>query len=333
MTHASQDPGEPGGQQSSPAETPANPLGDGRWETGAASADKRPPLRIAGCQFDVTPDIAQNLSEILRLIDRAAERGARVAHFPETALSGYAGADIASTGDIDWSALHAATDSICAAARRRQIWVLLGSTHRLSPGVLPHNSVYVIDDTGKVVDRYDKRFCTGIAEPEPQRDLRHYSPGHHTPLFEIDGYPASVLICYDYRFPELYRDLKRRGVEIVFQSFHNARFSREVYEEQNLWREVVPGTMIGHAACNHLWISATNSSTQYSLWPTFFVQPDGQIVGRLTDHEAGVLVSEVDGARPLWDAPGPWRERAWSGQLHSGQLLDDPRSRDRTGYR
>lgn len=320
------------GQQSSPAASDANTLGDGRWETGAGPQRGRRPLRIAGCQFDVGPSIAANLAEILRLLQAAAQQEARVAHFPETALTGYAGADIAATADIDWGELHAATATVCRAARDLRLWVLLGSTHRLSTGVLPHNSVYIINDQGEVIDRYDKRFCTGITEPEPQRDLRHYTPGSHTPVFEIDGYRASVLICYDYRFPELYRDLKRRGVELVFQSFHNARFSREVYEHQNLWREVVPGTMIGHAACNHLWISATNSSTQYSLWPTFFVQPDGQITGRLADHETGVLVSEVDPARPLWDAPGPWRERAWSGELHSGTLVDDPRGRDRTSY-
>lgn len=319
-------------QQASPADAAANTLGDGRWETGSPAARARQPLKIAGCQFDIGPDIQSNLTEILRLIDCAAEQGARVAHFPETALSGYAGADIASTSEIDWDSLHQATEQICAEAKKRNIWVLLGSTHRLSTGVLPHNSVYIINDHGEVLDRYDKRFCTGIIQPEPQRDLRHYTPGGHTPIFEIDGYRASVLICYDYRFPELYRDLKRRGVEVVFQSFHNARFSREVYEQKNLWREVVPGTMVGHAACNHLWISATNSSTQYSLWPTFFVQPDGQIVGQLGAHETGVLVSEVDPSRPLWDAPGPWRERAWSGELHSGELVDDPKSRDRTAY-
>lgn len=320
-------------RQASPALFGPAALGDGRWETGSTRGSDRPPLRIAACQFDVSGHVPHNRDEILRLIERAADGGARVAHFPEAALSGYAGVDLASPDEIDWAALHDATDAIRAAAARRRIWVLLGSTHRLSVGVKPHNSVYVIADDGRVVDRYDKRFCTGILEPQPQCDLLHYSPGDHACVFDIDGYRAGVLICYDYRFPELYRDLKQRGAEIVFQSFHNARFSREVYEKKNLWKEVVPGTMIGHAACNHLWISATNSATEFSLWPTFFVQPDGQITGRLAEHETGVLISDVNPALGLWDAPGPWRQRAWSGQLHSGQLVDDPLSRDRGGYR
>lgn len=332
MSDPSGDPGQPPPLQSSPAQAGADALGDGRWETGAEARRIRAPLTVAGCQFDITASIERNCAEILKLIAAAADRGARVAHFPETALTGYAGVDIASVSQIDWDALRAATEAICRAAAERGLWVLLGSTHRLSPGNRPHNSVYIIDDRGEIVDRYDKRFCTGILQPEPQRDLRHYTPGCHTPIFDIDGYQASVLICYDYRFPELYRDLKQRGVEVVFQSFHNARFSHEAYAEKNLWREVVPGTMTAHAACNHLWISATNSGTQYSLWPTFFVRADGTIAGRLADHETGVLISRIDDGAELWDAPGPWRERAWSGQLHSGELVDDPRSADRQSF-
>lgn len=288
-------------------------------------------LSIAGCQFSIEADVAHNLDCIRAQIAEAAERGARVVHFPEAAISGYAGVDIESTSVLDWDLLRRATEEVCRTAAKHKVWVLLGSTHRLAgEGLLPHNSVYVIDDAGRIVDRYDKRFCTGWLEPAPERDLAFYSPGDHAVVFDVDGFRCGVLICYDYRFPELYRDLKRRGVEIVFQSFHNARRNEEEHRMGNIWKEIVPATMQCHAATNHFWVSAVNSCTQFSSWPSFFVLPDGHLSGRLADHEPSVLVSTADANQEFFDAPGPWRERAMAGQLYSGELIDDPRSRDRT---
>lgn len=57
---------------------------------------------------------------------------------------------------------------------------------------------------------------------------------------------------------------------------------------------------------------------------------DGQIVGRLRQHTPGVLVSDMPLDPGLYDAPGPWREAAMCGQLHSGSLVSDPRSQDAT---
>ena len=88
----------------------------------------------------------------------------------------------------------------------------------------PHNSAYVIDDGGQVVDRYDKRFCSGDAN-EKMGDLAHYSPGDHFSVWDIDGVRCGALICYDYRFPELHRQYKKLGAELVFHSFHAGNIS------------------------------------------------------------------------------------------------------------
>ncbi|MEQ8791058.1 MAG: carbon-nitrogen hydrolase family protein [Pirellulaceae bacterium] len=288
------------------------------------------PLCVAGCQFPVDGDIDVNLQHVLAQIAEAASRGARLAHFPEAALSGYAGVDLDSTSGIDWRRLEAASREVCQAAARHSIWVLLGSTHRLSDDKRPHNSVYVIDDRGSIVERYDKRFCTGTLQPTAEHDLRHYSPGDHATVFQLDGFQCGVLICYDYRFPELYRDLKRRGVQVVFQSFHNARRDEETHLHGNIWKEIVPATMRCRAASNHFWISAVNSTARFSSWPSFFVSPDGRIAGQSPEHQAEVLLSTIDPAEEFWDAPGAWRDNAMAGALHSGELVDDPRSTDRT---
>jgi len=287
-------------------------------------------LRIASCQFAVDGNIERNREQITAQIREAASLGARAAHFPEATLSGYAGVDVPDFSRLDWDQLRRATERICREAAKHKIWVLLGSAHRLSGRRLPHNSLYVISDEGRIVDRYDKRFCTGAGQVELSADLKHYTPGDRATVFDIDGFRCAALICYDYRFPELYRDLKRRGAEVLFQSFHNARRDHQTFRRRNIWKHVVPATMVAHAASNYFWISAVNSTAKYSMWASFMVQPDGRIAGRLEIHVPGILVVDVDRSLNLWDASAPWRERAMQGKLHSGELVDDPRSRDRT---
>ncbi|HEX2850276.1 MAG TPA: carbon-nitrogen hydrolase family protein [Acidimicrobiales bacterium] len=178
-------------------------------------------LAVATCQFAVGADVRANRDSVVRQLREASRRGAHVAHFPEGALSGYAGADLASFDGFDWEGLRAATLDVMAAARAFRIWVVVGSAHPLSASRKPHNSAYVVDDGGVLVDRYDKRFCAGPVT-EDDGDLAHYTPGDHPTVVEIRGVRCGVLICHDYRYPELYREYKRLGVELVFHSYHAA---------------------------------------------------------------------------------------------------------------
>jgi predicted amidohydrolase len=86
--------------------------------------------RVATCQFPVSSDVDANLRWIARQIRMAAKRGADVVHFPEGALSGYAGTDFDSFEGFDWDALSRATDRVLDLAGQLGIWVVLGSAHR-----------------------------------------------------------------------------------------------------------------------------------------------------------------------------------------------------------
>jgi deaminated glutathione amidase len=262
------------------------------------------------------------------------------------ALSGYAGVDFETFAGFDWDGLRDATVQISEHARGLSIWTVVGGAHRLSGAHKPHNSLYVINDAGQIIERYDKRFCGGDAD-ENTGDLAHYSPGDHFSVWDIDGVRCGGLICYDYRFPELYRQYKKRGVDLVFHSFHAGHASPDRIAEIGtaIGPELrtlnpapthtypgitMPAAMTAAAACNHVWISCPNSSAPQSCWPAFFVRADGVIVGRLRRNVAGVLVSTVDTERQLYDSTAAWRDRAIAGTLHSGTLVDDSRSRDRT---
>jgi predicted amidohydrolase len=257
-------------------------------------------------------------------------------HFPEGALSGYAGADFETFTGFDWDGLDSAASGIGEQARELGIWVVAGSAHKFSDVSAPHNSLYVISDGGEVIERYDKRFLGGT-------DPEHYSPGGHFSTWAIDGIRCGALICYDYRFPELYRHYAALDVQLMFHSFHAGNASPErvaaisaaiggEYAPLNPAATLtypgvtMPAVMTASAACNNMWISCPNSSAPESMWPAFFVRSDGITTGRLERNVPGVLMSAVDTEQDLYDSTGPWRRRAIAGILHSGELAEDDAS-------
>lgn len=285
-------------------------------------------LTLATCQFPIERDVAQNAKHIERLMRSARKRGADVAHFAECALSGYAGVDFESFAGFDWELLRNRTKRIQALARELRLWVILGSSHRLSRRHKPHNSLYVIDTRGKIVDRYDKRFCTGN-EVENWGDLAHYSPGDHFVLFTVRGVRCGLLLCHDFRYPELYRAYKKLGAQVMFHSFHNARVSRKMFAfRKNVWGKVLPPIMQSYAANNAMWISSNNSTTPICCWPSFVVRPDGIVASRLGTTRTGLLVTKIN-PRDDWYDPCDFRDQAMRGELNSGTLVKDRRSTDR----
>lgn len=277
-------------------------------------------LRIASCQFPVSPSISENLQWIEKQMTEAKLKKADIVHFPECALSGYAGVDLDSYENFNWDELYRATDSVMTLAKKFKLTVLLGSIHKLSGNNKPHNSLYLINSTGELVDRYDKRFCT-------DGDLKFFTPGDHFVTFEINGVKCGLLICFDLRFPELYREYKKLGVDLIFQSFHNARQGKG-----SIHPVIMPITAQAYAGVNFFYMSLTNSSSPQS-WPCHFITPDGLIKNKSTLNVPEVLISDIDLTDKYYDASKSFRMDAINGKLNSGETVKDPLSADRKSLR
>jgi predicted amidohydrolase len=285
-------------------------------------------LRIATCQFPVSGDIGRNLRYVLRQMRAAKARGAAVVHFSESALSGGAGDDFPSFRGYDWNLLRACTREVLRQARALRVWVVLGSAHPLSGLHKPHNCLYLIDDRGDLVDRYDKRFLVGS---RTALEHRHYTPGSCPVLFTLKGVRCALLICHEWRYPELYRQYQAAGAQVVFHSWYDGALAPRKYAAEGaLLGEVIVATARERAANNAVWISAANTCRRESCFPAMVVRPDGGIAGRLHRNRAGALVSVVDTASWFPDPSRCWRMRAFRGVLHSGTLIRDERSEDRT---
>jgi len=275
-------------------------------------------IKIATCQFPVCADIDTNTGHITTFMRQAADKNADIVHFSECALSGYVSVDFESFADYDWDLLRDKTLEIIELAGQLKLWVVLGSSHRLTEPNKPHNSLYLISPEGKLVDRYDKRFGTAV-------DMDNYTPGDHFVHFDINGVKCSLLICFDLRFPELYRSLYKDGVQCIFQSFYNAR-----QQGPSIHSEIMRQTMQANAANNGFRVSMTNSCGWFCPYPSCFIQPDGRIIEQLPEHKEGLMINTVDLNEKFYDPSADFRDNAIAGKLtNASEQLSDPRSTQR----
>jgi predicted amidohydrolase len=272
-------------------------------------------ITVATCQFPVSADIKKNESFILKQLVLAKAKGADIAHFSESSLSGYAGIDFTSYKNRDETKLRDSLETIIKNSAKLKIWTIVGGHHFEGRNKKPFNCLWLINDQGTIIDRYDKRICAG-----KHGELEHffYKPGQKPVKFKIKDTRCGLLICHEWRYPELYREYKHLGVEIIFQSWYDGNLSRKNYlkKGRNLG-SLITGTVRGNAANNYLWISASNTCERESSFASFIAQPDGKIVQQLKRNIAGVLVSKVNLEKQFSDPSGPWRGRVYKGILHS----------------
>jgi predicted amidohydrolase len=149
------------------------------------------------------PTIAGNLARIEMALRGAALRGADAALFPECATTGYA----CDFGRLDRGELRAALAQVGAWAAQRRLNVLIGSPVFAGRSLL--NGLVVFDRRGRETYRYAKCQLT-------ESDRRSFTPGNALALFEVEGIPATAIICHERRYPEMVRLPVMAGARIIF---------------------------------------------------------------------------------------------------------------------
>jgi len=245
------------------------------------------PLKIACSHFPVSKDIKKNTQYIKAHMEKAAFLGADIVHFPETALSGYARVHFDDFSNFDWECLDGSLKEICDLARKLYIWVVLGSTSYA--GVeKPTNCLHVISDLGNVIGTYHKRRLYS-------REKEFYSPGNEALVVNIKGVKCGFLICYDSCYPDLYTDYRAQAVQVIFQSFYNAN---NKIQKTDL-NELAVAQLRTRAADNQFWISGSNSSEEYSAFPSSIIRPDGSLK-QVIRHKTELIVEDLSQSQLGW---------------------------------
>ena len=150
---------------------------------------------------------ATSTEAIPDLLRAAAAEGADTALLPETWNTGFFPADhLSERSDRGGEAVKA----LCAPlARELNMNIVAGSVSDRRGGRV-YNTAYVFDRQGACLAAYDKTHLF-----TPMGEHEHYAAGDHLTTFSLDGHKCGLLICYDLRFPELFRTLALQGVELL----------------------------------------------------------------------------------------------------------------------
>jgi nitrilase len=176
--------------------------------------------RIAAAQMASGPNVDGNLQEAGRLIEMAVEKGARLVALPEYfAIMGMRDSDKVAVRETEGKG--PIQDFLAATAKKHGIWLVGGSIPLECP--MPdkvRNTCVVYDDKGKTVARYDKIHLFGFEMgQECYHEERTIQAGKAVVTVDTPFGRLGLSICYDLRFPELYRAMNDADIIVVPSAF------------------------------------------------------------------------------------------------------------------
>lgn len=251
------------------------------------------PLPAAAIQLRSTGDVDDNLARAGRLVDEAAGLGARIVVLPEH--FGRMGRE----GSVRLSGERIGEGPVSSFARdaalRNGIFLAAGSLPLIAGrDDRVTNSLLVWAPDGTLAARYDKMhlFDVTLAGDAAYRESRHVEPGAKIVTVDVDGWRLGLSICYDLRFPELYRALSASGAHaLVLPAAFTVPTGRAHWEL----------LLRARAVENQAWLIAaaqwgSHAPDRESWGRSMIVDPWGDVVARRDEGE-GVVFATLDPGR------------------------------------
>ena len=247
---------------------------------------------VACIQMASGPNVDANLLEVQRLVGKAATDGARLVVLPENfAYMGHRCSDI-------WSIKEASgrgrlQDFLCKLARKHGLWIVGGTIPVAIEGSEKVRSAcFVIDDEGRIAGRYDKLHLFDVMLVDADEEYNESSaiqPGDHTLVVETPFGNIGVAICYDLRFPELFRAMLSQQPDIIaIPSAFTAATGRAHWEPLLRARAIENLSFVVAAAQGGFHVSGRET------WGhSMIVDPWGTILGELPNG-AGYVTADLD---------------------------------------
>ncbi len=246
--------------------------------------------QVALCQMDSQDNRAENLRTACALLEEAAARGASLAAFPEIF-------NVIDQGEAPPEEIpNGPTIRLMASkARELNLWVLCGSLWEENlEGDRKFNTSVLLNPRGEVAARYSKLHMFDITLPDGQIafESEQVKPGDKMVVRETELGTFGFSICYDIRFPELYRWMALEGAQIFFVP---AEFN--IGTGKNHWEPLLRARAIENGcyviAPAQIGTKRVKGGTYTCFGSSMVVDPNGMVIARAPER-TGVTLAEID---------------------------------------
>ena len=244
--------------------------------------------RAAVIQINSQADIARNQQVIEQAVADAAEQGALLALLPEMFLSmdGQQYAAIAADdGYLNW---------LCELALQHGIWLVAGAMPLPSPDGDPRvrSASLVISASGECVARYDKihLFDAEVGDVQGRyRESERFAPGSDIVVVDTPVGRLGLTICFDVRFPELFRALRDKGAELICVPAAFTYTTGQAHWEVLLRARAIETQCYVLAANQCGWHDERRQTWGHSM----IIDPWGEILAALQE-QPGIALADTD---------------------------------------
>lgn len=243
-------------------------------------------IRIGLVQMDSNDDLERNLSKAVKYVRQASEGGADLVAFPE-----FMNFLPFSRHNIHFETPDGRTTQLLQElAVRYGIVIHAGSILVDSGQDRPYNQSFLVDRDGQILGRYSKTHLVRSVTPsgEVYHEDEFYLPGNDIAVARVLGLSVGTAICYDFRFPELFRIMARSGAQVIFVpgnfSIHTGRTALEVMLRTRAIENqvfIISADQIGE------------KKKAVSFGHSMAIAPDGRIVALKKEGE-GLLFCDID---------------------------------------
>lgn len=236
-------------------------------------------LTISLAQIDIAlGDTVTNLAKATEWIAEAAQRKSNLIIFPELWSTGY---DLLQAEHLASQMEHGFIPQLANLAAQHQIW-LSGSTLVFNKDGKPANRAILFDEKGEIVAWYDKIHLFGLMQED-----QYLAPGEKLTLAQTPWGDVGLSICYDLRFPELFRYYALAGAKMIFlpSEWPHPRLAHW----QTLMRARAIENQLYVLACNRVGQDRANTFCGHSA----IIGPKGEIIAEAEEDET-LLTATID---------------------------------------
>ena len=252
-------------------------------------------MKVAALQLCASDDPVANLALTISMVQRAAEAGAQFIATPEVtncvSSSRRRQNEVLALQENDQTLA-----AMCAAAARFGVWISVGSLAlKLPDDDRFTNRSFMIDPSGQIIAQYDKihMFDVTLSETEQYRESDGYRAGGHAVIADTAFGKIGMTICYDIRFPHLYRGLAKSGASILLIPAAFAKPTGRAHWEVLLRARAIETGCFVIAAAQTGEHQTTQGRPRKTYGHSMIVSPWGEIMADAGEDQ-GIIYADLD---------------------------------------